>query len=466
MKIPVRSFVACLLSFTFLAGTAAAFEVRMPDFERFVLPNGLTVIMVKKSLLPIVEGQLIIRSGALSDPAGKEGLANMVIRMLARGAAGKTAADISRAMDDSGAEMRFFADWETSRVSFRVLKDEFRKILELSADLARLPDFSSEEFLKEKMVVKAEIQSLDNDNWNIADRWFFHALYRGLRLGKAAQGEAASVENLKIEDVTAFHRKNYLPANAVLFLGGDIDRGDLGLVTKAFSGWAKAVSPVPAIAKPSSRVVGRTIWLIDKPDMSQCQIRIGNKGIPWNHPDHSSAQVLNAIFGGGFSSLLMEELRRKRGLTYGVSSQFEFDQPDGPFYIWTFTENTKIGELLTLTLDLMRKVRTGAISETEVEAAKQYLLGSSAGGLQSPELVGSLLLRLHWAGMPLKDIWADSKSIQSVTAEQVRLAAKKYIDPDNNIIVILGKRSEIEGQVKGFGADLKFAHYREGSDRP
>ena len=256
------------------------------------------------------------------------------------------------------------------------------------------------------------------------------------------------------------------PPTRCLLLGGDIDRGDLGLVEKAFSGWARTDPPVPSRPKRGSGVTGRTIWIVDKPDMSQCQIHLGSDGIPWTHPDYPSAQILNAIFGGGMSSILMEELRRKRGLTYGVSSTFEFDQPNGPFSIWTFTENEKIAELLTLTLDLMRKVHDGAISEKDVGAAKLYLIGGFARGLQSPDSVSSLLFRLHGAGMPLENIGAHTRSIQSVTVEQVRLAAKKYVDPDNWIIVILGKRSEIEGQVQGLQASLRFAHFREGSDRP
>jgi zinc protease len=461
-----RSFALWLSVAAVLVVPLASSDIKMPSFHRHILPNGLTVIMVEKHVLPIVEGQLIIRSGALSDPPEKEGLANIVIRMIARGAAGKTAADISRAIDDSGAEMQFSADWKTSGVAFRVLKGELPKVLELSADLVRLPEFSPEEFRLEKSKVQAEIQGWNNDNLLIADRWFRRALYRGSRLAKAVIGEAVSVENLTIDDARTFRKAHYVPANAALLLGGDIDRGDLGLVEKAFSGWARTDPPVSGRPKLGSPVTGRTIWIVDKPDMAQCQIHLGSDGIPWNHPDYPSAQILNAIFGGGMSSILMEELRRKRGLTYGVSSKFEFDQPNGPFSIWTFTENEKVGELLTLTVDLMRKVHDGAISEKEVGAAKQYLLGGYARGLQSPESVGSLLLRLHWAGMPLEDIRAHSKSIQGVTLEQVRMAAKKYIDPDNCCIVILGKRSEIEGQVKEFRANLRFAHYREGSDRP
>jgi len=446
-----------------LVSAALASDSGMPAINELRLPNGLTVIIVDRPLLPIVEGRLAIGNGALSDPARKEGLANIVVRMLARGAAGKDASEISSEVDNTGAAVDFFAGWETSQMVFRTRKEALPIILKLSAELFRFPDFHEDSLLDEKTALYAELQSLSDDNWKIADQWLYKALYPKSRLSMGAMGERESARNLTIDDVRGFYREYYRPDNAVLFLGGDVERRDIDLVTNIFTDWAK---PKPATRSQfqgtALRSSENTIWIVDKPDMLQCQIRIGNIGIPWNHPDYYPVLVLNSLFGGGYSCLLMEELRRQRGLTYGAFSQFEFDVPNGPFFITTFTENANVREMLMLIRSLMKQVHTGRISDESVESAKKYLLGRFADQLQSPDFLGSLLIRRHWTGSPLDDVKSYFRNVRSVDPGQVREAAIHYINPDNNTIIILGRRSQIEDQVKGFPAKLRFAHYREG----
>ena len=450
--------MGALLFFCF-SGLASDFK--LPEIERTILDNGLKLVLISKHQIPLVEGQLVVKSGALVDPKGKEGLANITARMLSRGAAGRTADEIAEAVDDMGAQLSVSSDWETSRINFLVLKDRLPEILRLCADLALHPSLEQDSLEEEKDRISDEIAELADDNWRLADRWFYRVFYEGTRLAVPEAGKFRSIADISPEDVHAFYDRYYHPGNALLMLGGDLDSECLGLVKEIFGSWKTAEPPLKRAPLKFKKLSGKTLWMVDKPDLSQSHIRIGRIGISWDHPDYFAAQVLNTYFGGGLSCVLMEELRRKRGLTYGVSSQFDFGVQPGPFFIWTFTANEKTAELIRLTLELMENVSHGGISDDEIEAAKKYRLGNFANLIQAPEYLFEQIIRYELSRQPAEMIEKYAQNIQAVTVQQVREAARKYIDPDNIMIVVLGKRAEVADQLEKLIDNIRYADYKD-----
>jgi zinc protease len=432
-----------------------------PATKRSTLTNGLTVILLEKHQLPMVEGLLVVKSGALADPKAKEGLANLVCNLLTKGTSNRTREDIESAVDATGGDLQTRVDWDSSQISFHVLKKEMPKLLKLVADLVQHPSFPGAEIKREKELTLERIHQIGNDNWRTADRWFFRILYEGSRLSLLPEGEDETVSKIELPEVEQFYKANYFPGNCVLMLGGDVAGADLGLVKNTFAEWKGIRTIPPAIPENPPDLAGNSIWMVDKPDMSQAQIRIGHKGLSRKSPDYFSAEVLNTLFGGGFSSRLMEELRRKRGLSYGVQSQFEYGKTGGTFYIWTFASNPKVGEVIELILEELTKMQRGEITDQEIGAAEQYLQGVEAMRMESPAEIENRIVDFELNGLSLSSFFSYGEDIKRVAAKDVGQASAKYLSAEGNVIMILGRRSEIESQLHSLKGKLNFASSKD-----
>jgi zinc protease len=432
-----------------------------PAIKSTTLANGLTLILVEKHQLPMVEGLLIVRSGALADPKGKEGFANLVCNLLTKGTLNRTREDIESTIDATGGDLQTRVDWDSSQISFHVLKKEMPKLLRLVADLVQHPSFPAAEIKREKDLTVERIHQVDNDNWKTADRWFYRILHKGSRLSLLPEGEDETVSKIELPEVKQFYKANYFPGNCVLMLGGDVAGADLGLVKDTFAEWKGSGAISHSIPENIAEFSDNSIWIVDKPDMSQAQIRIGHKGNSRQSPDYLSTEVLNTLLGGGFSSRLMEELRRKRGLTYGVQSQFVCGRTSGTFFIWTFASNPKVGEIIKLTLEELAKMQRGEISEGEIGATVQYLQGVEAMGLESPADIENRLLDFELNGLSLSSFFSYGEDIKKVVAKDVRRAAAKYLSPEGNVIMIMGRRSEIEPQMHSLKGKLNFVSAKD-----
>ncbi len=432
-------------------------EVKFPEIHTARLDNGLRVILIEKRSLPLVDGQLVILSGALADPENKYGLASTTVRMLLRGTQTRSAEQIAVHVDNAGADLVVRSDWETTRISFHALREELPNLLDICGDLVRSPRFSEDSLKEEIKRTTAEIENMVNDNWATADRWFASKLYRGNRNGRLMLGEPESLNRVTLDDVKTFFGSHYVPNNAVFILGGDVGNADLALVESRLGSWTRGKIVPGKTELVTERVEGNSAWIVDNPLMSQTQIRIGNIGLTRTNPDYYSALVLNTLFGGGFSCRLMEELRRKRGLTYGVSSQLDAGRTAGPFYIWTFASYDNTREVIRLILEQMSEVHRGNIGHAEVEAAKNFLSGMFADRMQTPNAISEMLLKLVMDGQPLEKVRTHVEKIRAVALSDVKRAAANYIDPENNIIVILGNRTEIEPRIKDLKLKVSFA---------
>ncbi len=265
-----------------------------PATKRTTLTNGLTVVLLEKHQLPMVEGLLVVKSGALGDPKGQEGLACLVCNLLTKGTSNRTREDIESAVDATGGDLQTRVDWDSSQISFHVLKKEMPKLLKLVADLVQHPSFPAAEIKREKDLTLERSHQIGNDNWRTADRWFFRILYKGNRLSLLPEGEEETVAKIGLPEVKQFYQANYVPANCILMLGGDVGGSDLAIVQDVFAEWKGSRDITHSIPENSPEFNENSIWMVDKPDMSQAQIRIGHKGISRQSPDYLSTEVLNA----------------------------------------------------------------------------------------------------------------------------------------------------------------------------
>jgi len=423
---------------------------KLPPYTTKTLSNGAKLYAMEYHELPLVDMAVIVGAGSASDPNGKEGLADLVADLLRKGTPTRSARDIADAVDFVGGSMSASADQDGTHMSAEFLTKDLEMGLDLVTDVLMHPAFTQEEVERQKAETIGELKAARENPGLLASRRFVEQLYRGHPYGHPSSGWESSVEAVTREDVQRFYRDSYTPDNVIFIAVGDFNKEEmLGKLEKRLGGWsgkAAAKKPVPDPAK----VKGRAIYLVDKADSTQSQIRFGGLGIRRDDPDYAVLAVANTILGGGFTSRLVEEIRVNRGLSYGVSSRFFALKQRGPFLINTFTKNATTLETVKLALDVHRKfVKEGPTAE-EVDKARKYLKGSFAIGHQSPDALADVLGEIAFYGLPRDyyDTWLDR--IAAVTVEDVKRVAAKF-PLDDSILLVLGQASAIRKELETLG---------------
>jgi zinc protease len=379
MKRRARLMLFCLL---LAAGLSAANYLPQP--QRIVLGNGLTVLLHQENELPLISFRLLI-PGAGSAYEAADGLADLTAQLLLKGTAAKTAAQIAEELDRLGVTLRCNAQDEFLEIAGSSLSENFGRLLDLASECLLKPAFVPEEFAKERQRRIDAISQIKDEPAQAVRQYFRKIYFAGHPLGSLKTGTASSLQRLGIEDVRAFYRRNLRPERAVLAVCGRIDPRELKrLLAPTLGRWPQQSAPLPEMALPAYPQVGRrTCVLIDKPDASQAYFILGVPGLPYGSASSPEAQVMNTLFGGRFTSWLNSELRIKRGLTYGASSSLQSWRQGGIFTVSSYTKNDKIGEMLAITFEMLAKGRKQGFSGLEVESARNYILGQFPPSLES-----------------------------------------------------------------------------------
>jgi zinc protease len=244
-----------------------------------------------------------------------------------------------------------------------------------------------------------------------------------------------------------------VPSGAILAVVGDVD-GDkaFGLVKAKFGGWhgegAKAVS-IPALTP--QKMPGRTLFVINKEDATQSQIRIGNLSVGRNTPDYFPLLVTNSVLGGGFTSRLMDEIRVTRGLSYGARSSFDQLKAGGLFGVYTYTKNRTLRETIDVALDQLKKIRAEKISDAELTKTKKYITGLFPFNLERNADLAGWITDLTFYNLPLTFVEAYCLNVDKVTPDDALRVAQREMWLDDNLILVLTKYEETKEQLAGLG---------------
>ena len=289
----------------------------------------------------------------------------------------------------------------------------------------------------------------------IAEKCFAAWLYGTHPYAWPVDGRKTSVEDLGRGDVRDFYERWYRPNNTTLVLVGDVRAEDaVARLQAAFGDWTPRADAVPQRAGAPEPVTARRVLLVDKPDATQTQIRIGTIGLARRDPDLLASQVANTILGGGFTSRLIEELRVKRSLTYGASSAFVARKVGGDFRIQTFTKTPTTLQTLQLALQVEDEFRRGPIDPNLVAKAKRFMRGQYPLRLETPDAIAGRLAEIEFYGLPADELETYRSRVAAVTPDVAsRAAAAHMASPDKVAIVVVGKASEIRGPLEAaFGS--------------
>lgn len=432
-----------------------AAAVTMPNVTERVLSNGLTVLVSEYHALPIMRFHLLVPGGAAYDPVGKEGVAELTAALLDQGTTKRSAEELAREVEFLGGQLGANAGTDFSTVAGEFLSKDLDAGLDLFSDVVLHPAFSQGELTRARGLALAGIVAARDNPAAVAEVCYARWLYGAHPYGHLSQGGQASVQKLGRADVQAFYARHYVPDHAVLVIIGDAPADQLlAKAERAFGGWKKGGATLTPPSAPT-RVTGRRILLVDKPDATQTHIRIGNTAIARTDPAYVSAGVMSNILGGGFGSRLIDELRVKRSLTYGASSGFAARKAPGDFRVGTFTKVDTTGEALQVALDVLDGFAAKGATPEELQRAQSLLTGQFPKQLETPGAVAGKLAELSGFGLPRTDLEAYPSRVTATTLADVQRLAKQWVPTTDAAIVVVGPADKIAPQLAKFGTVVR-----------
>ena len=417
---------------------SAPHQPQIPTPVEKTLANGLRVIVVETHNVPLVSARLVIKTGGEADPSGHAGLADTTATLLTKGTTTKSAEEIARGVEALGASLDSGAGFDASNVDLNVMSPKLAEAMGFLADVVRHPTFKKDEIERQKAqaidALNVDLHDPDALAHFVATRVVFGDTPYGHNLG----GTPESIARITREDVMKFHQRYYRPDNAVLVMAGEVKAADaFALAQKLFGGW-KGTGPKPASSKPSLASAKPRVVVIDMPDAGQAAVYVARRGLRRADPQYFAAQVANAVLGGGYSSRLNEEIRIKRGLSYGAGSGFDFRRDVGPFTAGAQTKNESAAEVAGIIVDEMNRMATAAVEESELTPRKATLIGDYARAIETSRGLTRRLATLALYGLPLGQISAYITGVQAISPAQVREVAKTTLATGPADVIIVG----------------------------
>jgi len=430
--------------------TFAPLVFEVPKTERVVLKNGMIVHMLPDRELPLVSLTAYVNVGSIYEPADKAGLAGLT------GAVMRSGGTTELPPQSLDAELEFMASAvessigsDAGSVSFSCLKRNLPRTMDLFAQVMMAPAFSEDRVaLAKKRTIEA-LRRQNDDSKEIADREFQKALYPNHPLGRVPTIE--TVTAITRDDMVAFHKQYFHPNNVILAVSGDFDKKEIiALLEKTFAVWKREEIAFPAVPEPARDV--KPAVLLARKEVPQSAIRMGHLGIDKNNPDLYAIRVMDYILGGGFTSRLMTEVRSNQGLAYNVHASFDI----GRRFIGTFEAETETkSETTSKAIGLMRDIIVGMtkepVSDAELALAKDAIVNSFIFGFTRTDAVVAQRARLEYYGYPEGYLENYRANIAKVTKDDVLRVARKYLKPDQMVIVVAGDDKTFDKPLSTFG---------------
>ncbi len=393
--------------------------------------------------LPFVSVVVAFASGSAYDPPGKEGLARCTARMLRRGSEGLSADDVEDTIDRLGGEFGADGSISSTSVHFEVIRRSLEPFGDLVQKLIGSPTFDDGELARLIREAQAEIVEARDSDRALASRAFRRTLFADHPYGRRVAGSIASLGSITKADIRAFYETHYTRANALVAVSGDVDRAEAEtLINKVLARLPEGKLVSDTVPEPTVKK-GRHLVFVDKPERTQTQMVIGGLGTHPRDSDHFDVIVGNTAFGGTFTSKLMEEVRGKRGWSYGASSRFSVDRRREAFTMWTAPKATDAAACLALELDLVKNLRKDGLVEADIAFVKNYIRRSHAFEIDTARKRVHQPLEEALYGLPEGYYASYLDRIGAVTIEGVNAGLKKRVPEDDIVIGVVGTYAEI-----------------------
>ncbi|HEU4712941.1 MAG TPA: pitrilysin family protein [Pyrinomonadaceae bacterium] len=403
------------------------------------LPNGLRVIVIQRSETPLVSAQLLIKNGGEVDPAELAGLADMTANLLTKGTQSRDATRIAQEIESLGGSLDSGARWDSSFANVGVMSSKIPQAMEILADVVRRPTFKAEEVERLRQQYLDSITLALGEPGSIARFVAARVVFGDSPYGHPLSGTAESLTRITAADIAKLHGRYYRPDNAILVIGGDITAKDgLALGTKYFGDWQKPSTPLPSVSASmeSASKAGRVV-VIDKPDAGQAAVYLARIGINRKDTDYFRGIVANSVLSG-YSGRLNQEIRIKRGLSYGAASSLDTRRDIGPFVAFAQTKNESGAAVADLLLGEIGRLSSAPPADPELTPRKAVLIGGFSRNLETANGLVAQVASLALYGMGLDEINRYINNVQAITTADVQKFAGARLDAKTSNIIIVG----------------------------
>ncbi len=428
-------------------------KVKLPRAEETTLKNGLQVVLLPAPKVPTFTMQMVVLSGGLVDKPDYRGLASFTATLLREGTAKRSSKDIAEQVDALGASLGANSGFSsmTSTVSIGGLVENIDQTLELFADVIRNPTFPQAEVDKYKTRTLAQLQFQRSIPQFLAAEQFQKAIYGTSHPASLIAPPAESLKKLSTKDLAEFHSTYYRPNNAFLAVVGDVTMKELvPKLEKHFGDWQKGDVPATTIPAAPAQSESR-IYLIDRPGSVQTVLQLGTLGIERTSPDYFAVLLADRVFGGGPSARLFLNLREDKGYTYGAYSTF-----GGSKFRGTWVSSSEVrtdvteGAMKEFMYELNR-MRDEIVPAEELDNAKRAIIGSFALSLEQPSTLLQNIITQKLYNLPA-DYWDTyPQKVSAITAQDVQMAAKKYLDLGHLQVVAVGDAAKAREILAKYG---------------
>ncbi|MGH6907173.1 MAG: M16 family metallopeptidase, partial [Aestuariivirga sp.] len=394
--------------------------------------------LVQDKTIPLIAMKFSFRGGSVVDPKGKEGVANFLTGMMDEGAADLDSAAFQRLRDELSFKMGFDAERDHFEGAFQTLSRNRDASFELLRKVLTQPRFDAAPLELVRQQFLLSVQEETEDPERIASAAWMEMALPGDPYARASGGTLASVGAITADDLRRTHALIFNRRTLEVAVVGDIDGATLGLLLDhVFGGLPEGQEP-PALPQPRFSE-GPALKIIQR-DIPQSIIMFGHAGIRRNDPEFIPAYIMSEILGGGSSGTrLTEELREKRGLTYGVSADLAPLDRAGLFIGSLGTRNEKAGEALSLVRQELDHMAKGGPSAAELAEAKTYLTGSYALRFDGNASIAGQILGIQQANLGIDYIDKRNSLVNAVTLDQVKVQAARLLHGDKLIVAVVGK---------------------------
>lgn len=425
-------------------------EVLLPPIVRTRLPSGLRLVVVERPGIPLVAVRLVLEGGSALDPRGRFGLAHLVAMVGRRGTKRRTGAQIDELVESMGAELGVGVDEDASYLGLSTPLEHMTRAIDVLADVACCPAFPAAELGRLRRRELAAMKHDLDEPGVVADRALLAATYDGHPYGHPAEGRARDIAAVKRPDLAAFHARHFGASTAIVVVVGPVRTDEVRKrVEERFRAWSRRSVEPPEIPEPV--FPERSVLVVDKPELTQTQIRIAAPGFARSNPDYHPGLVASAILGGAFTSRLMEAIRVKRGLSYGVRSRFASSRVGGMFFISSFTKVETAGELVQVALDETRRFCDDGPTAEELQRTQNYLCGLHPLSLETHDQLAERIADLELHGLPDDEIASFRPRVRAVTVEACRDVGRRHFPVERPFMVAVGPAKKLARQLERFG---------------
>jgi len=425
--------------------------VHFPPFKEATLPSGLALVVIEHHEQPVVSVSLAFRAGAIYDPAGKEGLSELTAELLSKGTATRTAEQIASTIEGVGGHLSASSADDFLTISVDALSDQLELVFDLLGDVTLHSTFPTSELELARTRSLSALALQLSQPGSVAQRVFAREIYGRNPYGRSPTSD--SYRAVTPEDVTRFARERLRPGGGggLLVVAGDVTDAQVReLVDKAFAGWRGTPPSGPALPPPLTRLAP-DILLVHRPGSAQANIVVGNPTILPTDPVYYAGRVAAQVLGGGADSRLFLILREQKSWTYGAYASLRRHRGLGYWQATAEVRTDVADSALVELLHQIERIRTELIPDSELTAAKGFLVGSFPLTIETPSQIASQVANAKLLGLGDDYLRLYRERLSAVTALQARAAAARLFRRSALSIVVVGDGAKLYDRLKAIG---------------